>query len=86
MTIKYIIPVIAVIFYLVVIIFAIKTKRPFFTLVFNALIGLFVFAIIDFTAVFTGVFLPINAYTVVGSGTFGIPAVICFLLLKIIFI
>jgi len=71
---------------LIIICFAIKSKRPFFTLFFNALIGLLMLCIIDFTVAITGVFIPINQYTVAGTSIFGIPAVILFLILKFIFI
>ena len=66
-------------------IFAAKTKRFFKTLLLNAFLGLAVMAIIDLTAKFTGVHIPVNQYTVVGSAVFGIPAVCLFLILPIIF-
>lgn len=66
-------------------IFAAKTKRFFKTLLLNAFLGLAVMAIIDLTAKFTGVHIPVNQYTVVGSAVFGIPAVCGFLILPIIF-
>lgn len=66
-------------------IFAAKTGKPFKTLLLNAFLGLAVMAIIDLTAKFTGVHIPVNQYTVVGSAVFGIPAVCGFLILPIIF-
>ena len=66
-------------------IFAAKTKRFFKTLLLNAFLGIAVMAIIDLTAKFTGVHIPVNQYTVAGSAVFGIPAVCGFLILPIIF-
>lgn len=86
MKIEYIVHSLLIIFFFFILIFAFKSKKTFFTLIFNALIGLLLFAVLDFSAIFTGVYLPINQYTVIGSATFGIPAVILFLILKLIFI
>ena len=47
--------------------------------------GIAVMAVIDLTAKFTGVHIPVNQYTVTGSAVFGIPAVCGFLVLPIIF-
>ncbi len=66
--------------------FCIKSKKPIFTMIFNAIIGLLVLCTVDFSAALTGVYIPINEYTVSGSAIFGIPAVILFLVLKFIFI
>ena len=66
-------------------IFAAKTKRFFKTLLLNAFLGIAVMAIIDLTAKFTGVHIPVNQYTVACSAVFGIPAVCLFLILPIIF-
>lgn len=66
-------------------IFAAKTGKLFKTLLLNAFLGIAVMAIIDLTAKFTGVHIPVNQYTVAGSAVFGIPAVCGFLILPIIF-
>lgn len=72
------------IFFLTILLFAIKSRNFFKTLLFNAFLGMCVLAIIDLTGKFTGIFIPINEYSVAGSGTFGIPAVCGFLILQII--
>ena len=72
------------IFFLAVLLFAIKSHKFFKTLLFNAFLGIGVLAIIDLTGKFTGIFLPINLYSVAGSGVFGIPAVCGLLVLQII--
>ena len=64
---------------------AAKTRKPFKSLMLSAFIGVSVLALIDLTAKFTGVHIPINQYTVAGSALFGIPAVCGFLILPIIF-
>ncbi len=71
---------------LVLLIFAVKTGKPFKSLILNAFIGITVMAVIDLTAKFTGVHIPVNWYTVTGSAVFGIPAVCGYLILPLIFL
>ena len=68
----------------VVLFFGIKSHKFLKTLLFNAFLGLCTLAIIDLTAKFTGMFIPINPYTVTGSAVFGLPAVAFFLVLQVI--
>lgn len=72
------------VFALCVLFFAIKSHKFFKTLLFNAFLGISVLAIIDLTAKFTGMYIPLNWYNVGGSAVFGIPAVILFLIMQII--
>ncbi len=67
-------------------IFALKSKKPFKVLLFNAFMGLTLLAIIDLTSKFTGVYIPINEYTVTGSAVFSIPALCAFLAMNFIFV
>lgn len=78
--------IVLIFFALVIFIFALKSHKFFKTLFLNAFIGLSVLAIIDLTGKYTGIFLPINWYSVCGASVFGIPAVCGFLVLQIIFI
>ena len=70
---------------LALLLWAALTGMRFNSLLFNAFIGIAVMAVIDLTAKFTGVYIPVNQYTVTGSAVFGIPAVCGFLILPIIF-
>ncbi len=83
---KYIIIVLISVFILVISGLAIKTKKPFKILFFNAFLGITTLAIINLTAKFTGAYISINEYTVTGCGIFGIPAIIFFLILRFIFV
>lgn len=67
-------------------IFAVATKKPFKTIFFYAFLGVAAFALIDLTSKFSGVYIPVNYYTVGSSAALGLPGVICLLLLRIIFI
>ena len=67
-------------------IFAVRTKKFFKTLILNAFLGLAVMAVIDLTAKFTGAHIPVNWWTVGGSAVFGIPAVSGYLILPLIFL
>ena len=71
-------------FALAVVFFCIKSHKFFITLLFNAFVGVCVLAIIDLTAKLTGMFIPINPYTVTGSAVFGLPALALFLILQVI--
>ena len=71
---------------LALLIFAVKTKKFFKALIFNAFLGIAVMAVIDLTAKFTGVHIPVNWWTVGGSAVFGIPAVCGYLILPLIFL
>ncbi|MBR4123123.1 MAG: pro-sigmaK processing inhibitor BofA family protein [Clostridia bacterium] len=74
------------VFLISIVILFIITKKPFKTLFLNAFIGVCTLAILDLTSKITGVYIPINTYTVTGASIFGIPAICGFLLLKILFI
>ena len=52
----------------------------------NAIIGIFITALINMTEKYTGCYIPINPFTVILPASFGIPAVICLILLKFIFL
>lgn len=70
---------------LIILILAIKTRKPFKCLFLNALCGILVIVLLNLTKKYTGVLIPVNEYTVIGSATLGIPAVIGFLVLNLIF-
>ncbi|MBO5321752.1 MAG: pro-sigmaK processing inhibitor BofA family protein [Clostridia bacterium] len=72
------------VFALAVLFFMIKSHKLFRTLIFNAFLGLCVLAIIDLTSKLTGLYIPINWYSVGGTAIFGIPAVCLFLVLQIL--
>jgi len=74
------------VFFLCILFFAIKTHRFTKTLFLNFFLGISVFAIIELTRKFTGMYIPINWYTVLASGVFGVPAICGLLCVQIIFI
>ena len=51
---------------------------------FNAILGFAAIALINLTQKFTGVNIPLNWYTVGGSGVFGLPCVCGIILAQII--
>lgn len=55
-------------------------------IVLNGIFGFLTLLIINLTSKFTGVYIPINWYSIVGIGVFSIPAVIGLLVLNVIFI
>ena len=67
----------------VVLFFGIKSHKFLKTLLFNAFLGLCTLAIIDLTAKFTGMYIPLNWYSVGGSAVFGITFIVLLILLQI---
>lgn len=65
---------------------AAKTKRPFYTIFGYAFLGIIAIAVIDITSKFSGVYIPVNPYTVGTGAIFGLPGTVSLLLLKIIFV
>lgn len=85
-TLKYVAIAVITVFLFVILGFAVKTKKPFKILLFNAFIGIVSLAIIDLTSKFTRVYIPVNEYTVAGCGIFGMPGVLFFLILRFVFV
>ena len=69
---------------LVLLVMHIKSHRILCSVLLNALLGVLAMAVLGLTKKYTGVSVPFNWYTVLGSGTFGIPAVCGFLALNML--
>ena len=74
-----------IIYFLVYIILALNCKKPFKTLILIALGGLAALAVVDLTSRFTGVYIPVNPYTVGISASGGIVGTVALLIIKLIF-
>lgn len=76
---------IAVIIYaILLLIFALKTKKPLKTLMLSALLGLAALLCVNLTSGLTGVVLNINGWTLATSAAAGIPGVLAMLTLRIL--
>ncbi|MBR0466794.1 MAG: pro-sigmaK processing inhibitor BofA family protein [Clostridia bacterium] len=62
----------------------IKTLRPVRSFLLHALLGLSLLEILNLLSRFTGFSIPINLYTVIGSGVLSAPFVLGILLLNLI--
>ncbi len=51
----------------------------------NAILGISALIIVNLTAKYTGVHIPVNVYSVAGAGMFSVPAVILLLILRLLF-
>ena len=67
-----------------ILILAIKSKKPFKFIFLNAICGIFVLLIINFTKKYTGVGLPINQFTTIGCSVLGTPCALGFLILNLV--
>lgn len=83
---KIIFTLVSVIYGFLYLIFAAKTKKPFKTVFFYAFLGLFGLILTNLTASFSGVHIPVNAYSLGCSAALGLPGTIGLLILRIIFI
>ena len=70
----------------VIFLFALIGKKTFKTLLLNIFAGLCMLLIFKLLSPFLGFNIAVNKYTVIGCGVFGVPALIGFLLLNILFI
>lgn len=69
-----------------ILIFAVIGKNTLKTLLLNIFAGLCMLLIFKLLSPFLGFNIAVNKYTVIGCGVFGVPALIGFLLLNILFI
>lgn len=83
---KYGITVLMVVFGVTLLYFIVTCKNGFKHYLLSAFLSICALFILNLTKNFTGVGLPINYYTVIGSGVLGFPAICLFLILKLIFI
>ncbi len=72
------------VFALALLVFHIRSRRPLRSILLNAALGIGALIAINVTSRFTGVHIPINWYSVGGSGIFGLPAVLTLLILQLI--
>ena len=68
----------------VLLVLHIKSHKMFKSIFLNAILGFMAIAVINLTQKFTGVHIPLNWYTVGGSGIFGLPCVCGIILAQII--
>lgn len=83
---KYLIFVILLICELFSLYYSIK-KGGFFKIIFlNALLGILAITVVNISSEYTNCYIPINLYSVIFPCAFGVPAVICLIMLKFIFL
>lgn len=66
--------------------FAVATNKPFKTIFFFAFLGVLGVVVVNLTAKYSGVYIPINSYSLGTSAALGLPGTIGLLVLRIIFI
>ncbi len=72
------------VFSLVLLFFYIKSHKFLKMIIFNAFLGLSILAIINLTSEFTGLYIPINWYSVGGISVFSVPAICLILVAQIL--
>ena len=71
---------------LILFVFIFINKKPIRTLLINIIFGVLILTVINLTKRVSGIYIPVNWYTVLGACLYGIPFVIGFLLFNLIFI
>jgi len=84
--IKYILISVLILSELIIIYFAIKSKKFLRTLFLNAFLGIIAIIIINLTKKYSGVHIPMNYYTLGTGSILSIPGVIGILICNFIFI
>lgn len=74
----------AVIFALAFLICAMRSRKPFRTIVFSALIGLAALLVVNISGIFTGVSIALNPWTVLCSAAAGVPGVLLLLAMRMV--
>ena len=69
---------------LVLLVLHIKSHKLIRSILANAFLGFVSIAVINITQKFTGVFIPLNWYTVIGGGTLGLPGICGIILAQIL--
>ena len=63
-----------------------KTKRFMFSILINALLGIFLMTTINLTSKYSGVKIPVNEFSLSISSFLGVPGIILILLINLIFL
>ena len=71
-------------FALILFVLHIKSRRPFRSAVINAVLGILALLAVNLTARFTGVYIPVNIYSLPAAALFGIPAVCVLIIVQMI--
>lgn len=83
--VKYIIISVLAITALIILFFAIKSRKFIRTLLLNAFLGIIAIIVINLTKKFSGVYIPVNYWTLGIGGALGLPGVVGILLSNFIF-
>lgn len=66
--------------------FAVKTGKPFKTILINALLGIVAFVIVNLLNGYTGVGLPANMWSLLCSVSAGVPGVALMIFMRILWL
>ncbi len=72
------------VFLLPLLFFYIKSHKFFKMVLFNGFLGISVLAIINLTSKFTGLYIPINWYSMGGISLFSVPAICLILVIQVL--
>ncbi len=73
------------VFYLIIFAFGVIRGKAIRKILLNGIIGITIWIIINLTAKYSGVRIPVNPYTAVGISTFSVPCIIALLVLQVLF-
>lgn len=76
--------IILVVYVLLLLYFSYKNGKIIRSVLLSALIGIITFTVVNLLSGFSGVGIPVNAWTLGSSATFGLPGVLGLLLMRMI--
>ncbi len=71
---------------LLILFFAIKSRKFFKTLFLNVFLGIIALAVLNLTSGFSGVYIPLNYYSAGTGAVLGLPGILGLLIANFIFI
>lgn len=83
-TLKIILIIGAVVYGLILLAYALKTKRPFRMLAVSALIGVVALIAVNVSSPLTGISLPFNGWTLLTAAAAGIPGIVLMLTMRMV--
>ncbi|MBQ6815647.1 MAG: pro-sigmaK processing inhibitor BofA family protein [Clostridia bacterium] len=85
MFIKIFLCIYVVVYFIFLLIFYFKTKKPFKNFLIFSTFSLIILFIINLTSKFSGIYIPINYFTTGAAVFYGLPGIIALVILRAIF-
>lgn len=75
-----------VVYFLIYLLFAAKTGKPFKTIFLYSFLGVLGMVLVNLFSSFSGVYIPVNGYSAGFCASMGLPGTVALLIIKLIFL